>query len=154
MSQYFLKPYEIIGGDISVKVDLCNYATKADLKNATGIDTFKLAAKSDLANLKSEIDKIDIGKSRTAPIDLGKLSNVVNNNVVKTQCMINQLLKNIDTSEFVLKTKYNRDKLDLEKNSDVDKKVPDTSGLAKKTNYNAKITEIESKKPNITGYFH
>ena len=89
MSQYFLKPYEIIGGDISVKVDLCNYATKADLKNATGIDTFKLAAKSDLANLKSEIDKIDIGKSRTAPIDLGKLSNVVNNNVVKTQCMIN-----------------------------------------------------------------
>ena len=64
------------------------------------------------------------------------------------------MLKNIDTSEFVLKTKYNRDKLDLEKNSDVDKKVPDTSGLAKKTNYNVKITEIESEKPNITGCFH
>ena len=124
MSQYFLKPYEIIGGDITVKVDLRNYATKADLKNATEIDTSKLAAKSDLASLKAEIDKIDIGKSKTAPIDLSKLSNVVNNDVVKTQCIINQLLKNIDTSEFVLKTKYNRDKLDLEKNSDVDKKVP------------------------------
>ena len=64
MSQYFLKPYEIIGGDISVKFDLCNYATKADLKNATGIGTSKLAAKPDLASLKAEIDKIDIGNQR------------------------------------------------------------------------------------------
>ena len=53
---YFPKPYEPFGGDINVKVDLSNYATKSDLKNATGIDTSKLAAKSDLVSLKAEID--------------------------------------------------------------------------------------------------
>ena len=60
MSRYLPKPYEPFGGDINVKADLSNYATKADLKNETGIDTSKLAAKSDLANLKAELDKLDI----------------------------------------------------------------------------------------------
>ena len=71
MSQYFPKPYEPFGGfggDINVKVDLSNYATKAYLKNATGVDTSKLAAKCDLASLKAEIDKIDVDKLKTAPI--------------------------------------------------------------------------------------
>ena len=63
MSQYFPKPYEPFAGDIIVKVDLSNYATKALLKNASGIDTSKLAAKSDLASLKAEIDQLDIDKS-------------------------------------------------------------------------------------------
>ena len=62
MSQYFPKPYKPFGGDINVKVDLSNYATKLDLKNATGVDTSKLAAKSDLASLKAEVDKIDVDK--------------------------------------------------------------------------------------------
>ena len=62
MSQYFPKPYKPFGGDINVKADLSNYATKADLKNATGIDTSKLAAKSDLVSLKAEVDKIDVDK--------------------------------------------------------------------------------------------
>ena len=62
MSQYFPKPYDPFGGDINVKVDLSNYATKADLKNATGIDTSKLAAKSHLASLKAEIDQTDVDK--------------------------------------------------------------------------------------------
>ena len=70
-------------GDINVKVDLSNYATKADLKNATGIDTSKLALKSNLATLKAEIDKIDVEKLKTVSIGLSKVSNVVNNNVVK-----------------------------------------------------------------------
>ena len=60
MSQYFPKLYEPSGGDINVKVDLSNYAMKTDLKNATRIDTSKLAAKSDLVSLKAEIDKLDI----------------------------------------------------------------------------------------------
>ena len=99
MSQYFPKPYEPFDGDINVKVALSNYATKADLKNATGTDTSKLATKSDLANLKAEVDKLDIdklksvpanlsnlkskvdkldfGKLETIPVDLSKLSNVV-----------------------------------------------------------------------------
>ena len=83
MSPYFPKLYEPFGGDISVKVDLSNYATKADLKNATGIDTSKLALKSNLATLKAEIDKIDVEKLKTVSIGLSKVSNVVNNNVVK-----------------------------------------------------------------------
>ena len=62
MSQYFTRPYEPFGGDINVNIDLSNYATKADLKNAKEIDTSKLAAKFDLASLKSEKDKLDIDK--------------------------------------------------------------------------------------------
>ena len=56
------KDFEPFGGDINVKVDLSNYSTKADLQNATGIDTSKLAAKSDLASLKAEVDKLDVDK--------------------------------------------------------------------------------------------
>ena len=69
MSQYFPKPYESFKGDINIKVDLSNYATKADLKNATEIDTSKLALKSNLENLKAKIDKIDVGKLKTVPVD-------------------------------------------------------------------------------------
>ena len=88
MSQYFPKPYEPFEGDINVKVDLSNYARKADLKNATGTDISKLAMKSHLASLKvdkmiDKVDKIDADKLKTVPIDLSKLSNVVKNEVVK-----------------------------------------------------------------------
>ena len=78
----------LFGEGINVKVDSSNYATKADLKNATGIDTSKLALKSNLARLKAEADKIDVNKLKTVSVDLSKLSNVVNN-VVKKLCMIN-----------------------------------------------------------------
>ena len=70
MSQYFPKPYEPFGGDINVKVYLLNYATKTDLKNATGIGTSTLAAKSDLASLKAEVDNLDIDKLIPVPVDL------------------------------------------------------------------------------------
>ena len=89
MSQYFPKPYQPFGGDISLKVDLSNYTTKADLKKASGIDTFKLAAKSDLVSLKSEVDKLDIDKLIPVPVDLSKLSDVAKSDVVKLLCMIN-----------------------------------------------------------------
>ena len=82
MSQYFPKPYEPFGGDISVKVDLSNYATKTDVKKATGIDTSNLALKSNLAKLKTEVDKLDVDNVKAAPVDLSKLSDVVNNEVV------------------------------------------------------------------------
>ena len=59
ISQYFPKPYKSFGGDNNVNVDLSNYATKFDLKNAIGIDISKLAAKSDLSSLKNEVDKLD-----------------------------------------------------------------------------------------------
>ena len=83
MSQYFPKPYETFGGDINVKVDLSNYATKSDLKEATGIDMSNLALKSNLSKLKAEAGKIDIEKLKTVPFDLSKLSYVVNSEIVK-----------------------------------------------------------------------
>ena len=83
MSQYFPKSYEPFGGDINVKIDLSNYAAKADIKNISHVDTSSFALKTNLANLKSEVDKLDIDKLKSVPTDLSKLSNVVKNDVVK-----------------------------------------------------------------------
>ena len=69
MSQYFPKRYEPWGGDINVKVDLSNYATKADLKNATGVVVSSFARKTYLASLKSNVDKLDIDKLKNVPTD-------------------------------------------------------------------------------------
>ena len=116
-------------------MDLSNYATKTDLKKATAIDTSNLALKSNLSKLKTEVDKIDIDKLKTAPIDLNKLNNVVKNEVVKKTVYDKLVSKvnNIDTTGFVLKTKYNTNKSDLEKKIiDADKTIPDASGLVKK----------------------
>ena len=77
MSQYFPKPYEPFGGDINVKVDLSNCATKADIKNISHVDTLSFALKTNLLNLKTEVDKIDIDKLVPVPVVLSKLSNVV-----------------------------------------------------------------------------
>ena len=76
MSQYFPKPYEAFSGDINVKVDLPNYATKADIKNISHVDTSSFALKTNLSNLKTEVDKLDINKLVPAPVDLSKLSDV------------------------------------------------------------------------------
>ena len=89
MSQDFPKPYEPFGGDINVKVDLSNYATKTDLKNVTHADTSSFALKTNLASLKTEVDKLDIDKLAPVPVDLSKLSDVVKNDVVKKLSMIN-----------------------------------------------------------------
>ena len=83
MSQYFPKPDKILGGHVKVELDLFSYAKKDDLKNPTEVDTFKLVAKSDLASLKAEVDEIDFDKLKTVPVDLSKLSNVVNDAVKK-----------------------------------------------------------------------
>ena len=129
MSQYFRKPYEPFGGYIKVKVDLSNYATKSDLKNVTHVDTSSFALKTNLGSLRTEVDKLDIDKLAPVPVDLSKLSDVVKNDVVKKTVYDKLVAKvnSIDTSAFVLKTKYDTDKTELEK------KIPDTSGLVKKT---------------------
>ena len=87
MSKYFPEPYEPFGGDINVTVDLSNYATKTDLKNVTHVDTSSFAWKTNLAILKTEVDKLDIDKLVPVPTDLSKLSNVAKN-VVKKVYMI------------------------------------------------------------------
>ena len=106
MSQYFPKPYEPFGEDINVKVDLSNYATKAEIKNILNIDTSSFALKSNLANLKTEVDKLDIDKIVPVPVDLSKLSGVAKNDVFKKDVYDKLVTKvnNIDTSGFVLKT--------------------------------------------------
>ena len=124
--------YEPFGGDINVKVDLSNSATKVDLKDATGIDISNFALKSNLASLKT----------------------VVKNDVVKKTIYDKLVAKvnNIDTTEFVLNTKYETDKSDLQKKiSDADKKISDTINLVEKKDLNVKVSEIESKILNITG---
>ena len=77
MSQYFPKPYEPFGGDINVKVDLSNYATKADIKNISHVDASSFALKANLANLKIEVDKLNIDKLKPVPTNLSKLSDAV-----------------------------------------------------------------------------
>ena len=146
MSQYFPKSYKPFGRDINVKVDLSNYATKADIKNISHAGTSSFALKTNLANLKSEFDKLDIDKLAPVPIDLSKLSDVVKNDVVKKDVYDKLVteVNNIDTSGFVLKTRYDTDK------SELGNKIPDTSGLVKKTDYDTKITEIEDEIPDVS----
>ena len=69
MTQYFPKPYEPFGGDINVKIDLSNYATKADIKNISHVATSSFALKANLASLKTEVDKLDIDKLVPVPVD-------------------------------------------------------------------------------------
>ena len=129
MSQYFPKPFDSHFGDnIKIKIDLSNYATKPDLKNVAHVDTLRFALKTNLAYLKTEVDKLDIDKLAPVHVDLSKLSDVVKNDVVKKTGYDKFVAKanNIDTSDFLLKTKYNTDKTELEN------KIPDTGGLAKK----------------------
>ena len=111
MSQYFPKPDEPFGGDINIKVDLSNYATKTDLKNVSYVDVSSFALKSNLASLKTEADKLDIGKLETVPVHLAKLSNKVVNNVIKKTQFSTLVSKvhSIDTTNFVSKTKYGKD---------------------------------------------
>ena len=106
MSQYFPKPFNSHFG-IKVKIDLSNYATKTDIKNISHVDTSSFALKTNLANLKTEVDKSDIDKLVPIPVDVSKLSDLVKNDVVKKD-EYNKLVTKVDniyTSGFVLKTK-------------------------------------------------
>ena len=161
MSNFFPKPYEQFGGDINVTVDLSNYATKTDLKNVTQVDTLSFALKTNLTTLKTEVDKLDIDKLVPVLTDLSKLSNVVKNDVVKKDVYDKLVAKvnNIDTSDFVLKTKYDTDKSELEniipnvtdfvkkaKLIELKNKIPDVSNLATKT----ALTTVENKIPSVS----
>ena len=156
MSTYY-PPYRSSSSNVKVELDLTNYSTKTDLKNITHVDVSSFANKTNLAALKTKVDKIDVDKLKTVTIDLAKLSNVVKNEVVKktdynakvtniesqiagvTKNALENLgditkLKAVDTSNFVLKTKLASDVNTLENKIDtVDKKIPDISGLATKT---------------------
>ena len=97
MRGYFAKPYEHDSKNIKVELDLFNYVTRADFKKSAGANasnfTSDFAAKLDLASLKAEVDKIDIGKLKTVHFNFYELSNVVDNDLVKKLCLINQSLR-------------------------------------------------------------
>ena len=145
-SQYFARPYETFGRDVNVKVDLSNYTTKTDTRNISHVDTSSFALKSNLASLKTEVDKLNTNKLVPASVHLSKIRDVVKNDVFRKTAYDKLVPKvnSIDTSGFVLKTKYDGDK------SEIENTIPDISGLIKKTDYNAKITEIEHKIPIIS----
>ena len=128
MSQYFPKSYEAFSGDINVKVGLSNYAAKVDIENISHVYTSSFALKTNLASLKNEVDKLDIDKLKPVPKDLSKLSNVVKNDVVKKDVYDKLVaeVNSINTSGFVLKTKYDTDKSELEN------KIPDIVVLLKR----------------------
>ena len=158
MSYY--PPYRSSSNNIKVELDLSNYATKDVVKNITHVDVSSYATKTNLASLKTEVDKIDTDKLKTVPADLAKLSNVVKNDIVKktdynvkvtsiegqiaggTKNTVDNLaditkLKAIDTNNFVLKTKFSADINTLDDKIDgLQKKTPDISGLATKTSLN------------------
>ena len=158
MSYY--PPYKSSSNNVKVELDLTNYATKTDLKNTTHVDVSSFASKTNLAALKTEIDKIDRDKLKTAPTDLAKLTNAIENDVLKktdyntkvtsieaqlaglTKNTVDNLaditkLKAIDTNSFVTRTKFSADTNALDdKIDDVEKKNPDISGLATKTSLN------------------
>ena len=93
MSHQFPKWFRSFGGNINVKVDLSNYATKTDLKNVTHVDTSSFALKTNLVSLETELGKLDIDKLAPVLVDWSELSDVVKNDVVKKLFLINQLQK-------------------------------------------------------------
>ena len=159
MTQYY-PPYRSSRNNIKVELDLANYATKTDLNNITHVDVSSFASKTNLAALKTEVDKIDADKLKTTPADLTKLTNAMENDVVKktdynakvtsTEAQIAGLTKNtvdnladitklkaIDTNSFVTRTKFSADTNALDDKIDgVGKKIPDISGLATKNSLN------------------
>ena len=91
--QYFPKSCEPFGKDTNVKVELPNYGTKTDIKNISHVDTSSLALRSNLTNLKTGVDKLDIDILVPVPVDLSKLSDVVKRMLLKKLYMINLFLK-------------------------------------------------------------
>ena len=159
MTQYY-PSYRNSSNNIKLKLDLVNYATKTDLKNIPHVDVSSFASKTNLAALKTEVDKIDTDKLKTTAADLAKLTNAIENDVVKktdyntkvtsieaqiaglTKNTVDNLaditrLKAIDTNSFVTRTKFSADTNTLDDKIDgVEKKPPDISGLATKTSLN------------------
>ena len=161
MSSQYFPPYENYSNNIKVQLDLTNYATKDYVKIITHFDVSSYASKTNLAALKTEVDKIDTDKLKTVPDDLAKLSNVVKNDVVKktTYNTLKNKVDTIDTSGFVTRTKFTTDTNALDDKIDkIEKKKPDISGLATKSSVTRLIIEqkdytgkVKKEIPNISG---
>ena len=172
MSDY-LTDYKPGSNNVKIELDLKNYATKEKLKNITHVDTSSFALKTNLASLKKEVDKLDIPKLTTVPIDLGDLTKEVQEDFTKKtdfdslkikvdkngtdndnlESIVNKKHSTTRTSINNLKTKV--DDIDLTKyvlksNYDtkignLELKIPDISGLLQVSSFNSKVTELENK---------
>ena len=145
MSEYYPEPKSLV---IRVKAELClsNYATKADLKDASGVDTSKCAKKVDLASLKSKVDKLNIVKLKNVPSNLGNLKSKVekidDGKLVSVSVDLSKL-SDVAKNAVVKKYVYNA------KIKNIEDKIPDITNLAT-TALNAKVNETKSKIPNIS----
>ena len=145
MSEYF-PVSKSSGGRVKVELDLSNYATKAELKNTTGVDTSKFAKKVDLASLQSEVDRLDVDKFVPVPVDLSQLNGAVKNFVVKKD-VYNAKIKNIldiipDIVNLATNTSLNA------KINEVKNEIPSSTNLATTSALNAKMNEAKKKKKN------
>ena len=140
MSYY--PPYKSSSNNIKVELDLTNYATKDDVKNITHVDVSSYATKTNLAALKTKVDKIDVDKLKTVPDELAKLSNVVKNEVVKKT--------DFSADTYVTRTKFSTDTNALDDKIDkVEKKIPDISSLEIKKNVTTLVNNLNNRNDNL-----
>ena len=137
MNTYY-PPYKSSSNNIKVELDLTNYAAKTDLKNITQTDVSSFASKTNLAALKTEIDKIDVNKLKTVSDDLAKLSNVVKKEVVKKT--------DFSADNYVMRTKFSTDTNALDDKIDkFDKKIPNVSNLTTKSSVTILVRDLDDR---------
>ena len=138
----YYPPYKSSSNNIKVELDLSNYVTKDGVKNITHVDVSSYATKTNLAALKTEVDKIDVDKLKTVPDDLAKLSNVVKNEVVKKT--------DFSADTYVTRTKFSTDTCALDDKIDkVKKKIPDISSLETKRNVAKLVNNLNNRIDNL-----
>ena len=146
MSEYFPAP-EFLSSTVKVALDLSNYATKTDFRNAAGVDTSFFAKKAELANLESDVDKLDIDKFKNLPTDLNNLKSKVDkldvDKLVPAPVDLSKL------SDVVKKDVAKKDVYDT-KIKNIENKIPDITNLATNASLNFKINEVKGEIPNVT----
>ena len=143
MSEYFTES-KTSGGISKVDIDLSNYATKEDLKNATSVDTSYFAKKTDLVHLKFDVDKLDINKVKKVSSNLSNLKS-------KVDKLEADKLVSVPVDLSKLSEKYNAKNVKRMYNAkikDIEDKIPDITNLT--TNLNANIHEVKNEIPSIT----
>ena len=146
MTEHFPEP-KTFGRKAKVELDLSNYAAKADLKNAAGVDASKFAKMVDLASLKSNVDKLDIDKLKNIPSNLSNLKGKVDkfdaDKLVPIPVDLSKL-SDVKKNDVLKKDGYKAQIKNIEY------KIPDITNLATNTTFNAKIKEVKAKIPTIT----
>ena len=173
----YLTDYNPGNSNVKVELDLKNYATKEELKNITHVDTSSFALKTNLASLKTKVDKIDIPKLTTVPKDLADLTlevqkdftkkrdfNSLNTKVDKNETNNDNLETIVNKNDAAIKTIVNGlktkiDGIDVRKYvlksvydtkiENLELKIPDVSSNLNTSDFNSKVNELENKIKNV-----